>query len=180
MGGLPGDVEWSVPMKVPFLELAPTYTELKTEIDAAISEVLSGGWYILGRQVELFEQEFAAYVGTRHCVGVANGLEALMLCLRAYEIGTGDEVIVPSNTYFATALAVSLVGATVRFVEPDPDTYNLDPERLEEAITPRTRAVIPVHLYGLPADMTPICDFAHAHGLRVIEDAAQGHGASYY
>jgi dTDP-4-amino-4,6-dideoxygalactose transaminase len=167
-------------MKVPFLELGPTYTELKAEIDAAVAEVLSSGWYILGRQVERFEQEFAAYLGTRHCVGVANGLEALMLCLRAYELEKEDEVIVPSNTYFATALAVSLVGATLRFVEPDPNTHNLDPNRLQEAIGPRTRVIIPVHLYGQPADMKPICDLAQAHGLKVIEDAAQGHGATYH
>jgi len=167
-------------MKVPFLELAPSYTELKAEIDAAVSEVLSRGWYILGRQVELFEQEFAAYVGTKHCIGVANGLEALMLCLRAYQLGDGDEVIVPSNTYFATALAVTLVGATVRFVEPDLRTHNLDPKRLEEAVTQRTKAVIPVHLYGMPADMTPINAVARRYGLKVIEDAAQGHGATYH
>jgi dTDP-4-amino-4,6-dideoxygalactose transaminase len=166
-------------MNVPFLELGTSYHELKAEIDAAVSEVLVGGWYILGKQVELFENEFAAYIGVKHCIGVANGLEALMLCLQAYEIGRGSEVIVPSNTYFATALAVSLVGAQVRFVEPDSKTHNLDPTRLEEAISPCTAAIMPVHLYGLPAEMDSINDVARSHGLRVIEDAAQAHGAKY-
>jgi dTDP-4-amino-4,6-dideoxygalactose transaminase len=166
-------------MTVPFLELGPSYQELKLEIDAAVSEVLAGGWYILGKQVEQFENEFAAYIGVKHCIGVANGLEALMLCLQAYEIGNDSEVIVPSNTYFATALAVSLVGARVRFVEPDMRTHNLDPSRLEQAITSRTAAIIPVHLYGLPAEMDSINDIARRHGLRVIEDAAQAHGARY-
>jgi dTDP-4-amino-4,6-dideoxygalactose transaminase len=166
-------------MKVPFLELSGTYLELKSEIDSVTSEVLAAGWYILGKQVELFENEFAAYVGVKHCIGVANGLEALTLCLQAYGIGPGDEVIVPSNTYFATALAVSLVGANVRFVEPNPRTYNIDPTQLRDAITSRTAAIMPVHLYGLPADMDLINDIANANGLRVIEDAAQAHGAKY-
>lgn len=166
-------------MKTPFLELAPSYFELKAEIDAAISRVLDGGWYILGKEVTRFESEFAQYLGVKHCVGVASGLDALILSLMAYEIGPGAEVIVPSNTYFATALAVSRVGAQVRFVEPNVETHNLDPSRLEAAITPRTAAVIPVHLYGLPADMDPINDIARKHGIRVIEDAAQAHGAKY-
>ena len=166
-------------MRVPFLELAPTYLELKDEIDAAVRRVMEGGWYILGKEVEAFEQEYAAYVGAKHCVGVGNGLEALRLTLMAWDIGPGDEVIVPSNTYIATALAASEVGARVVFVEPDPSTHNLDPARLEAAITPRTRAVIPVHLYGLSADMDPINAIAHKHGLKVLEDAAQAHGAVY-
>jgi dTDP-4-amino-4,6-dideoxygalactose transaminase len=166
-------------MKIPFLELAPSYLELKAEIDAAISGVLAGGWYILGKEVARLEEEFAQYLGAKHCIGVANGLDALVLSLMAYEIGPGAEVIVPSNTYFATALAVSRAGAQVVFVEPNVETHNLDPLRLEAAITKRTAAVIPVHLYGLPADMDAINAIAHKHGIRVIEDAAQAHGSKY-
>jgi dTDP-4-amino-4,6-dideoxygalactose transaminase len=166
-------------MKIPFLELAPSYLELKAEIDAAISHVLADGWYILGKEVASFEAEFARYVGAKHCIGVASGLDALILSLMAYDIGPGAEVIVPSNTYFATALAVSRVGAQVRFVEPNAQTCNLHPLRLEEAITRRTAAVIPVHLYGLPADMDAINALARKHGVRVIEDAAQAHGSTY-
>jgi dTDP-4-amino-4,6-dideoxygalactose transaminase len=166
-------------MQIPFLELAPTYLEIKSEIDDAIAKVLTKGWYILGEQVAAFEGEFARYLGAKQCVGVANGLDALTLALMAYDIGPGDEVIVPSNTYFATALAVSRVGAEVRFVEPDLETHNLDPNLLEAAVTPRTAAVIPVHLYGLPADMDPINALARKHGFRVIEDSAQAHGAKY-
>ena len=166
-------------MKIPFLELAPSYLELKAEIDTAVTRVLANGWYILGKEVELFEAEFARYVGANHCIGVANGLDALVLSLLAYDIGPGDEVIVPSNTYVATALAVSRVGAQVVFVEPRLETHNLDPARLEAAITKRTSAVIPVHLYGLPADMDPINSLARQHGFRVIEDSAQAHGSKY-
>ncbi len=166
-------------MKTPFLELAPTYLELKAEIDAAISTVLARGWYILGEQVSAFEGEFAHYIGAKHCVGVASGLDALVLSLMALDIGPGAEVIVPSNTYIATALAVSRVGAKVVFVEPDIETHNLDPNRLEAAVTERTAAVIPVHLYGLPADMDPINAIACKYGFRVIEDAAQAHGSKY-
>ena len=166
-------------MKIPFLELAPAYSELKHEIDAAIQRVLARGWYILGEEVAAFEREFAEYVGAKHCVGVGNGLEALRLVLRAWDIGHGAEVIVPSNTYIATALAASEVGATPVFVEPDASTHNLDPARVEAAITPRTRAIIPVHLYGLPADMEPINVIAARHGIKVLEDAAQAHGAVY-
>jgi dTDP-4-amino-4,6-dideoxygalactose transaminase len=166
-------------MKIPFLELAPTYAELKADIDAAIGRVLTKGWYILGEEVAAFEREFAEYVGARHCVGVGNGLEALRLVLRAWDIGRDTEVIVPSNTYIATALAASEVGATPVFVEPDPSTHNLDPARLEAAITSRTRAIIPVHLYGLPSDMEPINAIALKRGIKVLEDAAQAHGATY-
>lgn len=166
-------------MKVPFLELAPTYAELKREIDEAVTSVLARGWYVLGGEVQTFEREFAEYVGVKHCIGVGNGLDALVLSLMAYDIGSGDEVIVPSNTYIATALAVSHVGARVIFVEPDPLTHNLDPALLEAAITYRTKAVLPVHLYGLPADMDAINSVARAHGIKVIEDAAQAHGAVY-
>jgi dTDP-4-amino-4,6-dideoxygalactose transaminase len=166
-------------MRTPFLELAPSYLELKAEIDAAISGVLSRGAYILGNEVAAFEKEFARYLGVKHCIGVASGLDALVLTLMAFDIGPGAEVIVPSNTYFATALAVSRVGAHVRFVEPCIETHNLDPIRLEAAITERTAAVIPVHLYGLPADMETINAIARKHGIRVIEDAAQAHGSKY-
>jgi len=166
-------------MTVPFLDLRAAYVELKPEIDSAIARVLDSGYYILGPEVEAFETEYAAYCETAHCVGVGNGLEALILSLRALEIGPGHEVIVPSNTFIATWLAVSAVGATVVAAEPDPRTHTIDPDRLEALITPRTRAVIPVHLYGQPADLSPILAFARAHGLAVIEDAAQAQGARY-
>jgi len=165
--------------EVPFLELGQTYFEIKDELDAAYRRVMNSGWYILGEDVSAFEREFAAYCGTRHCVGVGNGLEALQLILRAYGIGPGDEVIVPANTYVATWLAVSNSGATIVPVEPDERTFNLDPRRIETAITSRTRAVLPVHLYGQPAEMDAIKEVARRHGLRVIEDAAQAHGARY-
>jgi len=164
---------------IPFLDLKPTYLEPKVELDEAISRVLDKGWYILGNEVSAFEGEFAAYVGTNHCVGVGNGLDALILVLMAYGIKSGDEVIVSSNTYIATALAVSRVGAKVVFVEPDPKTHNLDPDLFEQAITEKTRAVIPVHLYGLPADMDSINGIAGRYNIRVIEDACQAHGAQY-
>lgn len=166
-------------MKVPFLELKATYDELKPEFDEAYHRVMNGGWYLLGRETEAFEAEFASYIGVRHCVTVANGLDALHLILRGYGIGPGDEVIVPSMTFIATWLAVSYAGATPVSVEPLLTTYNLDPGRIEAAITPRTKAVIPVHLYGQPADMDPIQEIARHHGLKVIEDAAQAHGARY-
>ena len=164
---------------IPFLDLGAAYRELKPEIDAAVSRVLDSGWYILGPEVEAFETEWAAYCDAKHAVGLANGLDALTLALRALDIGPGDEVIVPSNTYIATWLAVSGVGATPVPVEPDVATHNIDPARIEAAITPRTRVLLPVHLYGQPADLDPILDIAQRHGLRVIEDAAQAHGARY-
>tara|TARA_A100001391_G_scaffold160_2_gene319 strand:+ start:18265 stop:19359 length:1095 start_codon:yes stop_codon:yes gene_type:complete len=164
---------------IPFLDLHAAYIELKAEIDKAISRVLDSGWYILGPEVEAFEKEWAEYCGARKAVGVANGLDALTLALSALGIGAGDEVIVPSNTYIATWLAVSSVGATPIPVEPDPATYNIDAARLVTAITPQTRAILPVHLYGQPADLDPIISIARRYGLRVIEDAAQAHGARY-
>ena len=166
-------------MKVPFLDLKAPHEELRAELEAASRRVVESGWFIMGPECEAFEAEFAAYCGARHCVGVGNGLEALHLILRAMGIGEGDEVIVPSNTYIATWLAVSYAGATPVPVEPDPLTHNLDPARVEEAVTPRTRAVMPVHLYGQTADMDAINEVAARRGLRVVEDAAQAHGALY-
>ena len=165
--------------QVPFLDLRETYLEIKDELDAAYQRVMNSGWYILGEEVTAFEREFAEYCGTRHCVGVGNGLEALQLILRALGIGVGDEVIVPANTYIATWLAVSNAGATVVPVEPDERTLNLDPYLIEASITDKTKAVLPVHLYGQPADMGPINEIARKNGLKVIEDAAQAHGARY-
>lgn len=155
------------------------HTELRPKLDAAYARVVDSNWLILGKELEAFEREFADYCGVRHCVGVANGLDALFITLKAMGIGAGDEVIVPSNTYIATWLSVSYAGATPVPVEPDIRTYNIDPERIEVAITPRTKAIMPVHLYGQPADMDPINEIAKRHGLRVIEDAAQAHGARY-
>jgi dTDP-4-amino-4,6-dideoxygalactose transaminase len=166
-------------MRVAFLDLEAAYQELAAEMDEACRRVMASGWYILGKEVAAFEEEFAAYCGVSHCIGVGNGLDALHLILRALDIGPGDEVIVPSNTYIATWLAVSYAGATPVPVEPDAATFNLDPSLLEAAITTRTRAVIPVHLYGQPADMDAINGIARQHGLKVIEDAAQAHGARY-
>lgn len=166
-------------MKVPFLDLQAAYLELKDEFDAAYNRVMNSGYYILGAEVEEFEREFADYCESRHCIGVANGLDALHLILKAYGIGTGDEVIVPSNTFIATLLAVSYAAATPVPVEPDPRTFNLAPGNIEAAITPRTRAIMPVHLYGQPAEMDAISEIARKHDLKVIEDAAQAHGAEY-
>ena len=166
-------------MKVPFLDLKPAYRELQADLDAAVRRVMESGWYILGQEVEAFESEFAAYCGAKHCLGVGNGLDALILILRSYEIGLDSEVIVPANTYIATWLAVSYTGAVPVPVEPDLQTYNLDPGRIEDAITARTRAIIPVHLYGQPAAMEAIREIALRHGLKVIEDAAQAHGSAY-
>ena len=164
---------------IPFLDLKAPYLELKQELDEAIARVVSSGWFIGGSEVDQFEDEFAQYCGATHAVGVANGLDALHLALRAMDVGPGDEVIVPSNTYIATWLAVSQCGATPVPVEPDARTYNIDPALIEAAITPRTKVILPVHLYGQPADMDPILAIARKHGLRVLEDGAQAHGARY-
>jgi len=166
-------------MKVPFVDFTSPYAELKEALDAAYHRFMESAWYVLGSEVEGFEQEYASYCGSQYCIGVGNGLDALHLILRGYGIGEGDEVIVPSNTYIATWLAVSYAGAMPVPVEPDPGTQNLDPERVAPAITPRTRAIMVVHLYGLPADMDPILEIAQTHGLKVIEDAAQAQGARY-
>lgn len=164
---------------IPFLELRPAYLEMKAEIDAAVARVLDSGWYILGPEVEAFESEWAAYCGADHAVGLANGLDALILALRALGIGQGDEVIVPSNTYIATWLAVSAVGATPIPVEPNAATHNIDSDGIEVAITAATKAILPVHLYGQPVDLDPILALAKLHNLFVVEDAAQAHGAAY-
>ncbi len=164
---------------IPFLDLGAAYRELKSEIDAAIHRVLDSSWYILGTEVDAFEAEWAAYCEVDHAVSLANGLDALILGLRALDIGPGDEVIVPSNTYIATWLAVTAVGARPVPVEPDPVTHNIDPARIAAKITPQTRALLPVHLFGQPADLDPILALARQHGLSVIEDAAQAHGARY-
>ena len=164
---------------IPFLDLKAPHVELRAEIDAAIARVLDSGWYILGPEVDAFEAEYAAWCEARHAVSVANGLDALHLALRAMGVGPGDEVIVPSNTYIATWLAVSQCGATPVPVEPLDATYNLDPARIEAALTPRTKVILPVHLYGQPADLDPILDIARKYGLRVLEDGAQAHGARY-
>lgn len=166
-------------MTVPFLDLKASYEELKDEIDAAVARVLASGWYIGGPEVTDFEEQFAGYTEASHCVGVANGLDALHLALRALGIGAGDEVIVASNSYIATLLAISMVGATPVMVEPVLATHNLDPRMVEQAITPRTKAVLPTHLYGLPADLSPLLDICNAHDLALVEDAAQAHGARY-
>jgi dTDP-3-amino-3,4,6-trideoxy-alpha-D-glucose transaminase len=164
---------------ITFLDLKAVYDELKPELDEAYQRVMRSGWFVLGKEVEAFESEYAAYCGTEHCVGLGNGLEALELVLRGWNIGVGDEVIVPSNTYIATWLAVTAVGATVVPVEPTPDGPNIDPDRIAAAITPRTRAIMPVHLYGEPADMEAIMALADRHGLKVVEDVAQAQGARW-
>lgn len=163
----------------PFLDLKAINAEHRQALRAAFDRVLDSGWYVMGDELRVFESEFAAYCGARHCVGVANGLDALVLALRALGIGPGDEVIVPSNTYIATWLAVSSLGATPVPVEPDPRSFNIDPQRVQAAITPRTRALMPVHLYGQAADLGPLLAIAQQHGLSVVEDGAQAHGARY-
>jgi dTDP-4-amino-4,6-dideoxygalactose transaminase len=165
---------------IPFLDIKAACLELAEELDGAYRRVTRSGWFVLGEEVKAFEAEFAAYTGVKHCIGVGDGLAALHLILRAYGVGPGDEVIVPSNTFIATWLAVSHAGATPVPVEPNPRTYNLDPSLIEAALTPRTRAILPVHLYGQPADMDSIVAIARRHGLKVIEDAAQAHGARYH
>ena len=164
---------------VPFVDLTRQHGAIVNEIQTAVQDVIASGWFILGPQVEAFEHEFARFCDTQYGVGVGNGLDAIFFLLKAYGIGPGDEVIVPSNTFIATWLAVSQVGATIIAVEPDSRTYNMCPERVKEAITSRTKCIIPVHLYGQPADMDPIMDIAQQHGLIVIEDSAQAQGALY-
>ena len=164
---------------IKFLDLRKINLQYKEELQEAFYRVLNSGLYILGKEVETFEREFADYCNVKHCIGVGNGLDALHLILRAYDIGKGYEVIVPSNTYIATWLAISYAGAIPVPVEPDIKTYNIDPDLIEEKVTEKTKAIIPVHLYGQTCDMEPINAIANKYGLTVIEDAAQAHGALY-
>lgn len=164
-------------VQVSYLDLAVLHKDLQAELDAAYGRVLDSQWFIRGREGEQFETDFAAYCKAAHCVGVANGLDAIRLLLNAYEIGPGDEVIIPADTFIATALAVTYVGATPVFVDADIDTYNIDLGRIEEKVTPRTRAIIAVHLYGRAVDVEKLRPLADKYSLKLIEDAAQAHGA---
>ncbi len=166
-------------VKVPFLDVAAAYRELEVEIQEGVRRVLESGQYILGSEVEAFEAESANYFDARYCVGVASGLDALYLALKALGVGPDDAVIVPSNTFIATWLAVSHAGATPVPVDPLEDTFNIDAAGIEQAIFDRTKAILPVHLYGQPADINPILNLAKRVGLSVVEDAAQAHGARY-
>lgn len=166
-------------MNVPFVSFKPLEKELDKPLREAFARVFENSWYIDGKEDKAFEEAFAAYCHTDYCIGCGNGLDALMLALRAFGIGEGDEVIVPSNTFIATALAVTYVGAKPVFVEPDIRTYNIDPNLIEAAITPATKAIMPVHLYGQSCDMDPIMALAEKYKLVVIEDCAQAHGATY-
>ncbi|AVK82728.1 aminotransferase [Lysinibacillus sp. B2A1] len=164
---------------ISFLDLKKINNKYEAELKQAASRVIDSGWYISGEEVDAFEKEFATYCGTKHCIGVSNGLDALKLILQAYGIGEGDEVIVPSNTYIASLLAISQVGAMPILVEPNLETYNIKPTLIEEKITPNTKAILVVHLYGRVVEMSPIMEMAAKYNLKVIEDAAQSHGAEY-
>lgn len=166
-------------MKVPFADFAPMHNEIRSELDKAYKRVMDSSYFIQGKECEEFEREFAQYCDAKYCIGVATGLDALYLILKAMEIGNGDEVIIPSNTFIATALAVSYVGAKPVFVEPELTTYNIDINMVENSITSKTKAIIAVHLQGRPADMDIINEIARRHSLKVIEDAAQAHGTQY-
>ena len=166
-------------MKVPFVSFEVMHREIQSELEGAFKRVLDSNWFIQGKECEEFEKEFAAYCGAKYCVGCGNGLDALYLILRAYGIGEGDEVIVPSNTYIATALAVSYTGALPVFVEPEEETFNINPALIEDKITDKTKAIMAVHLYGQPAKMDEIMGIAKKYDLKVIEDSAQAHGATY-
>lgn len=165
-------------MNVPFSDLRMQYQKYQNEYEEAVMRVLNSGWYILGKEVEAFEAEFSRYIGRKYCVGVNSGLDALTLAIRAYGIGEGDEVIVPSNTYIATVLAITANGAIPVFCEPD-EMYGLDPMRLEKCVTPKTKAIMAVHLYGQAADMGRICSISKMHDLILLEDCAQSHGATF-
>ncbi|WP_025847899.1 DegT/DnrJ/EryC1/StrS family aminotransferase [Paenibacillus ehimensis] len=165
---------------IPFLDLKQINVRHVEEIQKSINNVLHSGWYILGEEVRVFEEEFAEYCGTKYCIGVANALDALTLVIRAYGIGKGDEVIVPSNTYIASILAVSANEATPILVEPNINTFNIDPQKIEEKITSKTKAILVVHLYGQSCNMKPIIELADKYNLKIIEDCAQAHGAVYY
>ncbi|MFD2442767.1 DegT/DnrJ/EryC1/StrS family aminotransferase [Bacillus sp. CGMCC 1.16607] len=162
---------------IPFLNLKEINAQYADELKAAVARVIDSGWYILGDEVEAFEREFADYCSVKYCIGVSNGLDALKLILKAYGFGPGDEIIVPSNTYIASILAVSEVGATPILVEPNMETFNMDPNLIEHHITENTKAILVVHLYGRTAEMEAICDIASRYNLKVIEDAAQAQGA---
>lgn len=166
-------------MKVPFSTFEPMHNEIRKSLNRAYNKVLDKSWFIRGDECKKFEEEYAAYCGVKYCVGVASGLDSLILILRAMDIGVGDEVIVPSNTYIATALAITYVGAKPVFVEPVIETFNIDVDKIEEKITKNTKAIIAVHLYGRTADMDSINAIAKKYNLKVIEDAAQAHGAKY-
>jgi dTDP-4-amino-4,6-dideoxygalactose transaminase len=167
-------------MTIPFVDLKTQYRILKPEIDAAVLSVMERGAFIMGQEHNEFEKAFATYIGAKHCLGVATGTDALEVAMRACGLGPGDEVITAPNTFIATTEAITHAGARLRWVEVDPRTYNIDPNRIEAAITPRTKALLPVHLYGQSADMDPIMAIARRHGLKVIEDCAQAHGAKYH
>jgi dTDP-4-amino-4,6-dideoxygalactose transaminase len=164
---------------IPFVDLTPVYQDCRTDIDAGLLRVAASGRYLGGSELASFERHFAAFTGSEHCVGVGNGLDALHLALLALDVGRGDEVIVPANTFIATWLAVSRCGAKIVPVEPEASTYNIDAARIETAISHRTKVIVPVHLYGQPADMDPILEVARRHGLKVLDDCAQAHGARY-
>jgi len=166
-------------MNIPFLDLNKQYLSIKSEIDAAIQAVIDKSAFVGGPFVEQFERAFAAYCGVSHCVGVANGTDALLVTFKSLNIGAGDEIIVPANSFIASSETVTTAGARVVFADIDPETYNLDVTKLEAKITSRTKAIVAVHLYGRPADMDPILEIARRHRLYVIEDAAQAHGATY-
>ena len=166
-------------MEIPFVDLKAQYASIKGEIDQAISDVISSSAFIGGPFVKAFESSFAAFCGAKHCIGVGNGTDAIFLVLKAMGIGRGDEVITAANSFIATSEAITMAGARVVFVDIDSRTFNIDPSKLENKITTKTKAIIPVHLYGQPAEMDPILEIARNHGLKVIEDAAQAHGATY-
>ncbi len=166
-------------MNIPFVDLKGQYDGIKKEIDEAIAEVISKSAFIGGQHVKAFEEDFAKFCGAKYCIGVGNGTDALFIALKALSIGAGDEVITAANSFIASSEAITLTGARVVFADINPGTYNIDVEKLEEKITPRTKAIIPVHLYGQPADMDPILEIANRHRLKVVEDAAQAHGAVY-
>ena len=166
-------------MEIPYLNLANVHDPIKDELEKKFHEVLEQEWFIQGKECGRFEERFAAFCGAGYCVGVGNGLDAIRVILQAYGIGEGDEVIVPANTFIATVLAVSYAGATPVLVDADPATYNIDLGKIEEEITPRTKAIIVVHLYGRAVEMAPVLELAHKYNLKVIEDSAQAHGALY-
>ncbi|WP_346916290.1 DegT/DnrJ/EryC1/StrS family aminotransferase [Clostridium sp.] len=166
-------------MNIPYLNFEPMHSEIKNELKEAFNNVLDSQWFIMGKSLEKFENEFAQFCGAKYCIGVGNGLDAIQLILKSYGIGEGDEVIIPSNTYIATALAVSYVGATPVFVEPDIKTLNINTKLIEEKITSNTKAIIAVHLYGRAVEMEYVNEIAKRYNLKVVEDAAQGHGAYY-